>query len=293
VALTGARYAQHDEAGGSCGLQILRADGPPPPAETPIFHWPGRYGLTLARSNGAWRMSSKLDGVFLIDQAARTLTAFDLSAPPTPGSIDILVRRVLPRVASLFGALALHGAALARDNGSVLVLGPSGAGKSTLTAMASMTGWDALSDDISILWDQLEPIVTAGATGACLWPDSQEGLQLDRAAGDVLPGYDGKLRFGTSTAEVPLSVPLRAFVCLERGDRTSEIDVEPMQRGEAFVAITRQLVRFNPTDIASHQGAMTRINTLLTQVPCFRLRYPTRYDVLPQVTDRLRALARE
>ena len=76
---------------------------------------------------------------------------------PAPALADVLVRRVLPRVATLSGATAIHAAALAGQDGGLLLLGPSGAGKSTLSAaLAHFLGWEILSDDISILREKDE-----------------------------------------------------------------------------------------------------------------------------------------
>jgi hypothetical protein len=52
---------------------------------------------------------------------------------------------------SRHGRFMVHGAAIERDGTALLLLGNSGAGKSTLAAAALDAGWDALSDDLTIL----------------------------------------------------------------------------------------------------------------------------------------------
>ncbi len=52
------------------------------------------------------------------------------------------------------GLFAIHGAALAtKDGRAVVIVGPSDSGKSTLSLNIAMAGWDYLSDDSILLWD--------------------------------------------------------------------------------------------------------------------------------------------
>jgi hypothetical protein len=58
---------------------------------------------------------------------------------------------VLARLVLVQGRFLLHGAAVRRDDGALLVVGPSGSGKSSLAFAAHVAGWDVCADDMVIV----------------------------------------------------------------------------------------------------------------------------------------------
>ena len=272
-------------------VALSRESGPAPEPDQILFRWGGRYGLILGTHGEDWLMASSFDGVFLINEARREVRCF-VADPAGLAWQDVLVRRVLPRVAMLFGAAAVHGAAVANAGGGVVLLGQSGAGKSTLSAALGHAGWDILSDDISILWDAEAPAVAPATTGVCVWADSRAalGLPLDRCV--PLPGYEGKLRYVSGHDRATEMVPLKAIVFLNRSERHPAPVLSPLTASEGLLRAMHQRIRFNPAD--THDGETLRIFEQLSafarSTPCWRLSYPGRYDVLPDVAETLTGL---
>jgi len=91
--------------------------------------------------------------------------------------------RMLPLAALLYqrGMLAFHAAAVANDQGALLLAGDSGSGKSTLLAKMLQLGWTMLADELAIVGLNMEgqPVVYPTIPRIALWPDSCKKLGID------------------------------------------------------------------------------------------------------------------
>jgi hypothetical protein len=264
---------------------------PPPVPEQVLFAWPGRYGLRLGELGGRWLMQSAFDGAFLIARDASTIHIVCETLPPRPDLIDVLVRRVLPRVMILAGATAIHAAGLSDGQGSLVLTGPSGAGKSTLcAALAHIAGWDIYSDDISVYWPGDPPMLAPATTGVCVWPQSREGLALPLDECRAMPGYDGKVRYEPGVDRVVAPVPLRGFIFLNRSPDCDVPRLDPMTLAEAVSETLIQIIRFNPqgSQVEERMSALRSVSAAMRVAPPLRLTYPADYAALPEVTEVLR-----
>jgi hypothetical protein len=263
--------------------------GEPPVHDRISYRWRGRYGLVVGTCGDEWLMTSSLDGAFLISRERRTLRCIAPSAASFETCVDVLIRRVLPRVATLFGASAIHAAALARPEGGVLLLGMSGAGKSTMTASLGHAGWQILSDDISLLWGLEEPLLAPAAQGVCVWPASREGINLPIERCRPMPAYDGKTHFMPDGEPAIAPVPLRALVFLNR-EGSAAPALERMRDAEALVTASHMLVQLDPGDPALPDWVQgfARLNAAMKVVPSYRLHYPNDFAALAEVDALLR-----
>jgi len=261
---------------------------PPPHPERTIYEWGGRYALRLGRIGDDWSFGSRFDGTVLVAQDGRSITLVSETLPPSEGIADVLSRRVLPRVATLFGATALHGASLSRGDAGLLLLGSSGAGKSTTTAALAAAGWHILSDDISLLRDEGDPLIEPCTTGVCVWPDSLAGLRLDHRFCTNMAGYDGKVRHDPAADHRLSPVRFNACVVLQRSEDGAAIRLERLGQAEALMSAIRQLVTFNPVGAHEDQALQVhRLNSIMSKTPAFRLTYPAGYSFLSGVADEL------
>jgi len=294
IALEGLRPLPADWAG-SPELRVTADQGPPPPEDMHHYTWAGRYGLSLGERDGRWLFGSAVDGTFLIARDGSAMHLFASGLPPGRATIDVLERRVLPRVPILRGATAVHAATLAANGGALMLLGDSGAGKSTLTAaLAHIAGWEILSDDMSVLWEaDGATIATPAAAGVCVWPRSRDGLGLPADACTELPGYEGKMRFTPSACGHPAHpAPLKAFVALDRRAEGTTPSLEPLTRAEGMALAIPQIILFNPDESKSarYVAALQHLNRAMQAAPAWRLIYPAGYAALPAVVAALRGL---
>lgn len=87
------------------------------------------------------------------------------------------------------GMLAFHAAAVANEQGAILLAGDSGVGKSTLLMELLQRGWNLLADDLTAAELDVGGLVTIRPTSCeiALWPDALEGLGIEM---DSLPAHD-------------------------------------------------------------------------------------------------------
>jgi hypothetical protein len=260
----------------------------PPLPDQILYRWRGRYGLVLGTCGEDWLMASDFDGVFLINIARRTIRCF-VARFEDPAWLDVFVRRVLPRVAILSGATAIHAAAVASHGGSLLLLGASGAGKSTLSASLGAAGWDVLSDDIAILRHDTVAEAMPATTGVCVWNDSRARLKLPASLCQPMPGYEGKVRFVPQREEDIAPVPLRALIFLARSSDVDHPRFEQLSGSEGLARAMQQRIRFNPADASGCETTETfaRIGAIVRETPSYRMVYPASYDALPDVASAL------
>jgi hypothetical protein len=298
LCLEGLSRAQ-DGAGSDPDITLAVAHGPAPKADTTLFCWPGRYGLRLGRVGPDWLFNSALEASFRVDASGRRVIAYTGGRAPDVGFMDVLARRVLPRIAILHGAVAIHAAAVANAAGALLVSAPSGFGKSTVAAaMARRLGWSVLSDDISVLSTpapgsaEVRTMACATASGVCLHPDARRALGLADADCRSMPRYEDKLWFEPGAGAAPTARPLSAFVALARRSDIDAPTLKALTPPEGFMLATNQLIHFNPK--SSADGAigemMDRLSRALDGVPSYVLACPDRFETLGAVAEALAGL---
>lgn len=256
------------------------------------YRWQQGYRLEIGERGPHWLFRSKFPGQFVVDRDGAALRMITPDLPPPAAAIEVLQRRVLPRVAMLRGAIMVHAASLAHAGRGIMLIGRSGAGKSTLCgSLALQPDWQMLGDDAALLWHPDAPMLGGGAKAVCLWPESQQGLQLDATAGEALASATGKRRAPIVGADPPALVPLAAMIFLERGGAGFAPRLEPLSLVDFSRLIVPQIMLFNPHGDFAQQ----RIDALVGLVraaqarPAWRLVYPSDFAALPDVAALLRA----
>jgi hypothetical protein len=274
-------------------IRVTGEAGPPPAPDHVHFTWPGRYRMRLAELGDRWLVQSAFDGTFLFARDGSAMHIFSSQLPPGRDLLDVLARRLLPRVAILHGATLIHAAALADERGALLLLGTSGAGKSTLTAaLAHIAGLRILSDDMSLVWRGEPATIAPAATGVCVWPASREGLGLPLAECHEMSGYEGKVRFDPPGGDTIASAQLRAFVFLNRSDAIAEPRLTRLSLAEGMAGAIPQILFFNPngSSVDERIASLNLVNRAMRVAPAWRLDYPASFAALPDVTRIVSAL---
>jgi hypothetical protein len=290
------------------GLSSLEAQAA---REDVVHRARGRYSLTLSKvrrdpTSGLgqqWVFRSCFPDVFLFDPASHRIDCHIASTDDRVWQ-DVLLRRVIPRIATTYGALAIHAAAVAIEDRCLLLLGQSGAGKSTLTAFCAQAGWRALSEDTTLIWPDdragtgfmVEPV----QRGIGVWGATREALAL--ADCTPMPGYDGCKYWFDPPADASAAThpdarsdprPLSGVLILERSADVTAPVLTRISRGEALRTLLGQAISFLPSERpgAASAALFGRIAALYANVPCFRLFYPDGYAQLPQTERLLRAMS--
>lgn len=270
--------------------EIIAVQGPAPAEDERLFDWPGRFGMKLGKSGDQWRVIAS-NGVILIEPDAAVVRIF----APDPNETllkDLLVRRLLPRLVKLKGAVTYHAASLEKDGLGILLMGESGAGKSTMSAGLRLAGdWTIHGDDMALIWQDGGDVITSAGADIAIWPQSAEGLCLPDPSRKTLLGYDGKQSFqpDVETMDGPRKTPVSGIFFLHRTGECDRASVSRLSRPEAFARALKQVVLFNPNGVASAEriSSTTRLNETLKIVPAWQLTYPSRFSAFSDVSRTL------
>lgn len=202
--------------------------------------WGGDANYEVRSAHG-WRVDASIE----IDEEEAAI-AFVLS--------------VLPLVLPLFGLEPLHGAALCRDDGAILVLGPKGAGKSSTAGCLEEMGWVFLSDDACALDDRGQ-----------LWPGPPFlNPRAKDARQPVVGTYNGKLLRSPGAHDAAPRAVQRVVVLDPRPGEQTQIQELPAD--QAFLSILSNVRA--PSFLAERRrGLQLRVVAALAGLPTAALSY--------------------
>lgn len=295
--LQGLRPFRDKVDGDAVVVRFFIGKGSQPDDGRQIYRWPGRYGMSLWSQGRDWLLMSARNGSFLITEDGCSVACFpDSRNASFEGIGEILVRRVLPRLAPLHGRVSLHAASLSDGEGSCLLMGSSGAGKSTLSAALNRElGWDVLSDDISILHNNAwPPVVSPAAMGVCLRRDSLSGLDIAPACLQKLTAYENKFWCGIEDERILFPKPIRAFLALTStsgtGETSDKVEVERISVRNALAHLIHMLIRFNPMDMILEARLFKSLSNFAISIPMYTLSFPRSYSQLRSVAEAIRGV---
>jgi hypothetical protein len=171
--------------------------------------------------------------------------------------------------------LPLHGAALRRDDGYVVLLGSSGKGKSTLSAALRQRGWAMASDDVSaIALVDGRPVLHPGYPESKMWPDA---LALINEPADKYPrlrAVDDKRRVRVDNFS-PESAEVGALVLISTSDAPEPTMVRSDSPGFVMAALKGQVYRGEfSVRLGAHRDQFATLAALAEHVPVFQLDRP-------------------
>ncbi len=160
----------------------------------------------------------------------------------------------------------LHGAAIRRDETTLLLVGDSGAGKSTLAFAASTAGWHVLGDDMVVV-DPGEERTVRGIPRVPSVPS--DVAQEASARGDALPD-DDRNRIELVDFELDTDpAPITGVVLCEHGDGAGAVEllsdvtaIEALVPAFVLSSLSAPVRQWFPTAMALGRG------------PCLRLHQP-------------------
>ncbi len=234
--------------------------------------------------------------------------ACELCDPELDYMVEIyLLGHVFSYYLELWGLPAIHAAAVAAGGQAVLFAADRSAGKSSVVASMLQSGFALLTDDIAAL----EP---GNAAVSCRRAFPQVKLTPEQARlfagatggyGLVHPAFNKlSVPAGALGTFAPAALPVAAIYLLERrtpgteppgagGAAETGIELQPLSPGEALVQLVRtsflaeildgagRLADFAGGDM--RVGRFHRLAQIAQTVPVKRLRYPSGYELLPQV----------
>lgn len=253
------------------GLEASPLEEPSEPvAGAPIYSGPswiaGRWlNLECRRLVSGYRLDVEAVGAYELSGNGERIRGVD----PASTEDDLLIERtvlgpVLLLALALQGRWGLHASAAANGEAVFGFLGESGVGKSTLAAgLAEVGGWQPVADD-------LLPI------------------RLPPSGPRILPRYPQLKVVEQWALQLPEAMSLAALYELRPADSSStRIGIEPLGARHAAARIARfTFVKFlfDKELLGSHLSFCVE---LAGTVPVYRLTYPRRLDVIPEIGERI------
>jgi hypothetical protein len=254
---------------------------PPSPDQPQILDWQTELGV-VARLYGGGRIFT-----FWADAVGWfRIAPFDGTIEVPDRDTDALRREVqlwgVPAMLAFTrrGDLSLHAAAIAIGDSAVLVAAPGRFGKTTLSVAFHEAGHRLLSEDISRLQLEPEPMVMPGPALVRMREDTFSGIPpagmsiASRARGRVELAIDDERR-GDSTP-----VPVRAVVLL-RESADDRIRLERVETMDAIPDLWTLAFRLPESDDRSR--AFQQVAAFADRVPVWNLFRPVTMGGLPNV----------
>lgn len=154
---------------------------------------------------------------------------------------DLVLRRIVPRIAAHLGALVLHAACVEIDGRGILLLGPSGRGKSTLSAALALAGARFMADDITWIRLESEPVAIPGIPDLQLRSPSFEDMSSLIPATWTRRTTAGRARWTPPASDRPISLDLACWLGPpERNDASPQV-LSPIHSFEKLISSAFQL----------------------------------------------------
>lgn len=197
--------------------------------------------------------------------------------------------RMTPLAALLYqrGFVVFHAAAVANNQGAVLLAGDSGTGKSTLLAALLQRGWTMLSDDLAAVTidEQGQVLVLPIFPEIALWPDALKKLGIKS---NSLLFCDANRQKMTTQEQFTVSHQrLRSIYCLNVHGKSS-VDLLKLPQSACYRAIGTFLYNSQIADTLMDRRAYLHCaSSIASSIPVYNLYRPRNSQSLSALADQV------
>jgi len=233
-------------------------------------------------------------GEFLVSRDGRSI-AFACAPETAMESFQVyLLGQALAFALVKSGLEPLHATAIAVGGEAIVVLGGSGFGKSSLAACFLTAGHALLTDDLLLLRPTASGLEAyPGPPRIKLFPSVARLFLGSAASGVAMNAHTGKLVMPLDQHQAfPRPLPLRAIYALappHEPRRTRRIEIQPLPRREAFMALVRSTFNYVIVDADRLARQVTETARIVESVCVKKVSYPLGLDLLPSVRDAILA----
>jgi hypothetical protein len=247
--------------------------------------WEDGAGLAISRdgSDLLLRFDNLLS--FAINAGDQAIRLRPLGPYPDMPTIEhLLFDQLVPRLRSHLGELVVHAAAVAHQEGVILLLGPSGRGKSTLSASLEHLGCVLLGDDAVVLHCGEHSVAAAALYPSLrLLPDSIMAIFGGEQETRSTAQYTIKRRIDRTASNVAPRQCAALFVLTEPNRRSKSTSVHPLAPAQACIEMIRESFALDPCDTHRAAQRLRLASRAAELIPAFALDYPRDYGSLGEV----------
>ena len=220
---------------------------------------------------------------FTIDASGQSVRASAVPGTDEATLQHLFDNQVLPLALSRQRLLVLHASAVQVGSSAVAFLGSSGAGKSTLAASFAASGNPFLTDDalrVELRGTAVEAMPAHPSIR--LWDDSRLAIAPGDAAVAPGPPHRPKTHILAEgvVAHCPEPRPLSRMYLLGEG---AVVAIAPISPRDALIELVKSSFLLDIDESEMLRWHFDTLSDLAARWPCFRLDYPRRYAVLPEV----------
>jgi hypothetical protein len=257
------------------------------PREKPSwFHSVGaggrRRSISFARVAGGFliRFHGQVD--FLVPVTGKAIRFRAQGTLSDEKIAALFLGHVLPLAINLGGREVLHASAICRSGQAIAFAAKSGTGKSSLATALVQNGFPLVSDDALLLSVRGDRIYAQPSMPELrLWRGSAVRFFKDH------PGTPSTLKtriaMGAQFRSAPL--PLGRIYFLDPKPGRRGISCRRLAQGEAVPRLLEHSFRLDLLDPNRMEREIALFAKLIGSVPCFRLTYGKRWDVLPRLVE--------
>lgn len=262
-------------------------------AQTPLddrpFHesrFPdGTLWTSFHRTAGGYLLRFPNLADFTVSTDGTAVTAFSLPDVPLQTISHLFLNQVAPLAMSRQHKLVLHASAIEIGTVAAAFPGISGRGKSTLAASFCTSGHRFLTDDgLRVERSGDAYIAHPSHPSIRLWEDSRTVLIPDSASASVALDSAPKARIlaDDRLAFCDTTRPLGCVYFLGDGS-AGGVTIDALNGSDAVIELVRHSFLLDMEERDSLAGQFDQISELARLATFFRLDYPRRYDLLPEV----------
>lgn len=268
---------------------VCRVIDPPPTIAEKLFHFSAEDLLSLSIMPTDDGYIMHFDPVMCF-----TLTQAQIHCDLYRADYDFMVEIHLLGVILAFwlawqGRICLHAAAVNIEGKSIGFIGDSGAGKSSVAASFVQAGMALVTDDILPVSVPpiAQPLAFSGFPLMRLWlPQAQHFWGTERIF-DAVHRISPKVRVPINDF-CAMPQPLGAIFLLDRQEALSEIELILSPSSQALFSLAAFEFMAPWQHLLTNRGEQfNQLAQLVQDVPIYRLRYPSGYEHLPAVQQRI------
>lgn len=224
---------------------------------------------------------------FTISANGMEVVAYPVSVVSDETVHHLYLNQILPLAISRQWKLVLHAGAVEVENAAVAFIGVSGRGKSTLVASFATSGYRFLADDgLQVDKGSDGYLIKPSYPSIRLWDDARQALipKTTRAAPPVDYTPKARLLADNEVSFCDLTRPLRCMYFLGEWN-TDAVRIEPVNGRDAMVELVKHSFLLDTEEREMRAHHFGQLSSLAEGSMFFRLDYPRRFDILPEVRD--------
>jgi hypothetical protein len=229
---------------------------------------------------------------FVVSHRNNSVQYFPVSNVPMATVRHLLLDQVIPRILGQQGRLVIHASTvILPNNKTIAFLGDSGRGKSTIASFFCHTGARLMTDDCLLIENHEGDVVgVPNYYGLRLYEDSINAIFKQKYKFSNVAHYSEKKRLLLHDEKVIKLASAKSLDAifllgeLEKNAHSDAVNVEAITGAKELMMLIEQMFVLDLTDMNVMARQFQNVGKIIaTGIPIYRLEYPRKHSLLPEV----------